>query len=170
MSAHYVVLRTGSGDDDFLRASGYSLLRPSDYHVLRSDGRLLSKVGVLRPNDGILRRQWILRRLQSRWIVRHWRGRLGRCSGRQPQMGSSRVVNGENVAACSFSGIERRGYARDSAPSVNAVCHANPPAATIGRTPLPRSSPVAEYAAGKSTEPGKRTAVMWSRSRSPPPT
>ena len=82
--------------------------------LLRSDHCLLSNFGVLRPNHGILRgqwllRQWLLRRLLSRRSVRHWLGRLGRCSWSRPKVGSSRVVNGEHVAARGLRGIERRG-------------------------------------------------------------
>ena len=48
-------------------------------------------------------------RLLSRRGVRHRFGRLGRCSWNRPKVGSSRVVNGEHVAASGLRGIERRG-------------------------------------------------------------
>ena len=97
-------------------APTHCLLR-SDHCLLRSDHCLLSNFGVLRPNHGILRgqwllRRWLLRRLQSRRIVRHWRGRLGRSSWNRPKVGSSRVVNGEDVAARSLRGFKRRENAR----------------------------------------------------------
>ena len=74
-----------------------------------SDHCVLSNVGVLRPNHGILRRQWLLRqwllrRLLSRRIVRHWLGRLGRFSWNRPTMGSSRVVNDKPALPSWYSG------------------------------------------------------------------
>ena len=109
LRSDHVLLRS----DHCLLRSGHCLLR-SDDCLLRSDHCLLSNFGVLRPNHGILRgqwllRQWLLRRLLSRRIVRHWLGRLGRFSWNRPKVGSSRVVNGEDVAARGLRGIERRG-------------------------------------------------------------
>ena len=94
--------------DDCLLPCDDCLLR-SNHRLLRADHCLLRNFGVLRPNHGILRgqwllRRWLLRRLLSRRIVRHWRGRLGRFSWNRPKVGSSRVVNGEDVAARSLCG------------------------------------------------------------------
>ncbi len=119
-SDHYL-LRS----DDCLLRSNHRLLRsvdcllPCDDCVLRSDHCVLPNFGVLRSNHCVLRGQWLLRqwllwqwlqrRLLSRRIVRHWRGRLGRFPWNRPKVGSSRVVNGEDVAARGRHGIERRG-------------------------------------------------------------
>ena len=109
LSADGVVLRAGC-DDCLLRSDTTAYYAPTTTYYAPTTAYyapttayyapthcLLSNFGVLRPNHGILRgqwllRQWLLRRLLSRRIVRHWLGRLGRCSWNRPKVGSSRVV------------------------------------------------------------------------------